>query len=62
MTEPKPEPAEGDSPSAAPADESAKVREQIGEGLRKFYDSVLGEPIPAEWVSLVGGPPPAEDE
>ena len=40
------------------AEEDAdRVRAAIGEGLRKFYDSVAEEPIPAEWLALVGAKP-----
>jgi hypothetical protein len=38
-------------------EEAARVREAIGEGLRKFYDTVADEPIPAEWLALVGAKP-----
>jgi hypothetical protein len=40
-------------------EERAKVRETLGEGLRKFYDSVLDEPIPADWLNIVG---PADEK
>ncbi|HWA21677.1 MAG TPA: NepR family anti-sigma factor [Caulobacterales bacterium] len=61
MNEPKPDPAQAsDTPAAAPEDRT-RVREALGEGLRKFYDSVLDEPIPAEWMNLVGGSPDQED-
>ena len=46
--EPPGEPEEGDS---------SRVRAAIGEGLRKFYDIVADEPIPAEWLALVGAKP-----
>ncbi|MES1202097.1 MAG: NepR family anti-sigma factor [Pseudomonadota bacterium] len=45
----------------ASAEDKTRVREALGEGLRKFYDSVLDEPIPAEWMNLVGGSPDQED-
>ena len=45
-------------PKAHGAEEDAdRVRAAIGEGLRKFYDSVAEEPIPAEWLALVGVKP-----
>ena len=59
MTEPRPEPTADkpdplDESMALSGEETAKVRETLGEGLRKFYDSVLDEPIPADWLNIVG--------
>lgn len=70
MSGPKPEPGpehgselSPDSGQAAlPAEEGARVREQIGEGLRKFYDSVLDEEIPAAWLNMVGSGETGDDE
>jgi Anti-sigma factor NepR len=64
MTEPRPEPTADkpeltDESMALSGEERAKVRETLGEGLRKFYDSVLDEPIPADWLSIVG---PADEK
>jgi hypothetical protein len=56
MSEPKPEPQTSKA-QGAPAEDGARVREQIGEGLRKFYDSVLDEPIPDDWLHLFGETP-----
>ncbi|MEJ0024097.1 MAG: NepR family anti-sigma factor [Alphaproteobacteria bacterium] len=61
MTDPKPEPAPPADDVPASGEDKTRVREALGEGLRKFYDSVLDEPIPAEWISLVGGAPDPED-
>lgn len=59
MADPKPLP--GDEPSDALDEgsdgDASRVRAAIGEGLRKFYDSVADEPIPAEWLALVGAKP-----
>jgi Anti-sigma factor NepR len=54
MADPKPiEP--GGEPEAENDDtDAARVRSAIGAGLRKFYDQVADEPIPAEWLELVG--------
>jgi hypothetical protein len=38
-----------------PPEDAARVRETLGAGLRKFYDSVLDEPVPSDWLNLVGG-------
>jgi hypothetical protein len=70
MADPNPVPPKG---PAVPSDEDetgaplkgetedqTRVREAIGEGLRKFYDSVADEPIPAEWLALVGAKPDDE--
>ncbi len=60
MTEPRPEPDSenpdltDESMAQLSGEERAKVRETLGEGLRKFYDSVLDEPIPADWLNIVG--------
>jgi len=56
MSEPKPEPHSPKAQGAA-AEDGARTREQIGEGLRKFYDSVLDEPIPEDWLHLFKEPP-----
>jgi hypothetical protein len=61
MNEPKPDPAPVSDAPMASAEDKTRVREALGEGLRKFYDSVLDEPIPAEWMSLVGASPDQED-
>jgi Anti-sigma factor NepR len=57
MSDPKIESAGRSEPAAddktTPGD-AAKVRETLGAGLRKFYDSVLDEPIPPDWLDLVG--------
>lgn len=45
------------APNAGETEDQTRVREAIGEGLRKFYDSVAEEPIPAEWLALVGAKP-----
>jgi hypothetical protein len=60
MNEPKPDPAQAIDAPMASAEDRTRVREALGEGLRKFYDSVLDEPIPAEWMNLVGGSPDPE--
>jgi hypothetical protein len=58
-----PEPAspadedQGNAPLKGETEDQTRVREAIGEGLRKFYDSVAEEPIPAEWLALVGARP-----
>lgn len=39
----------------SPPEDAARVRETLGAGLRKFYDSVLDEPVPSDWLNLVGG-------
>jgi hypothetical protein len=62
MTDPKPEPAEASDIPPVSGEDKSRVREALGEGLRKFYDSVLDEPIPAEWISLVGGAPDQEEQ
>lgn len=62
MNDPKIDPAPEDLPERgdvqgepiAPED-AARVRETLGAGLRKFYDSVLNEPVPGDWLNLVGG-------
>ncbi len=58
MTDPKarpPEQPDTDPASAEiPADDTVRVRETLGAGLRKFYDSVLDEPIPDDWLGIVG--------
>jgi hypothetical protein len=61
MTDPKPEPAPATDDVPVSGEDKSRVREALGEGLRKFYDSVLDEPIPAEWLSMVGGAPDPED-
>jgi hypothetical protein len=48
----KPDPLAEDIP--AEDDDADRVRAAIGEGLRKFYDSVVAEPIPEEWLNIVG--------
>jgi len=54
MAEPKPQ-VPGPEPDAQGDEtETARIRAAIGEGLRKFYDSVAEEPIPAEWLALAG--------
>jgi Anti-sigma factor NepR len=62
MNDPKIDPAsEGASEQAGaqggqiPPEDAARVRETLGAGLRKFYDSVLDEPVPTDWLNLVGG-------
>lgn len=69
MADPNPVPPKGpETPSEAnegdadarltgETEDQTRVREAIGEGLRKFYDSVADEPIPAEWLALVGAKP-----
>jgi hypothetical protein len=57
MSEAKPRAPKPAKPIATPPEDAARVRESLGEGLRRFYDSVLDEPIPAEWLKLVGDPP-----
>jgi hypothetical protein len=49
---------EGPEPKGSESEQdAARIRAAIGEGLRKFYDSVADEPIPAEWLALVGAKP-----
>jgi hypothetical protein len=62
MSDPKMEPAAEGAPQLGegageptPPEDAARVRETLGAGLRKFYDSVLDEPVPADWLNLVGG-------
>jgi hypothetical protein len=59
MSDPKMEPAaEGPTELGGeqiPPEDAARVRETLGAGLRKFYDSVLDEPVPSDWLNLVGG-------
>lgn len=57
MSEPKPDSDHDIDGLPVSAEDRARVREALGEGLRKFYDSVLDEPIPADWIKLVGGGP-----
>ncbi|MGE3866373.1 MAG: NepR family anti-sigma factor [Hyphomonadaceae bacterium] len=59
MSEPKPD-AAPDRSEAESAVEAARVREVIGAGLRTFYEAVLDEPIPADWLKLVADDPPKE--
>jgi hypothetical protein len=59
MTDPKARSPEQPDSEPAPADQLApddavRVRETLGAGLRKFYDSVLDEPIPDDWLGIVG--------
>jgi hypothetical protein len=62
MNDPKPlppgaEPELGQGPGRSdkvPPDDTVRVRETLGAGLRKFYDSVLDEPIPDDWLNIVG--------
>jgi hypothetical protein len=61
MNEPKPDSDQAPQAPPTPAEDKTRVREALGEGLRKFYDSVLDEPIPAEWINLVGGAPDREE-
>ncbi|HVY03963.1 MAG TPA: NepR family anti-sigma factor [Caulobacterales bacterium] len=59
MADSKPLPGQDQPAPAGEPDEgdASRVRAAIGEGLRKFYDTVAEEPIPAEWLALVGGKP-----
>lgn len=59
MSDPKLEPTAEGLPEhggeQVPPEDAARVRETLGAGLRKFYDSVLDEPVPSDWLNLVGG-------
>lgn len=56
MNDPKIDPETQAAPEEiVPPEDAARVRETLGAGLRKFYDSVLDEPVPADWLNLVGG-------
>ena len=57
MADPKPLPPGPEGEPDTDETDAARVRAAIGAGLRKFYDAVADEPIPAEWLSLVGAKP-----
>ena len=57
MADPKPISPGAEAEPEADETDAARVRAAIGAGLRKFYDAVADEPIPAEWLALVGAKP-----